>query len=69
MARKDGFNVMLGVGEEEEDAPTGIPASKRKARMLAEEEKEARENKEYEEWFRKHPKHMKQSIADLPDDA
>jgi hypothetical protein len=37
--------------------------------MLAEEEKEARENKEYEEWFRKNPKHMKQSIADLPDDA
>jgi hypothetical protein len=44
---------MLGGSE---DVPTGLPASKRKARMLAEEEKEA---KEYEEWFRNHPKHMK----------
>lgn len=38
------LNVMLGG----EDVPTGLPASKRKARMLAEEEKEAQEAREYE---------------------
>ena len=59
------INVMLGG----EVPPTGLPASKRKARMLAEEEKESKENKEYEEWFHNHPKHLKQSIADLPEDA
>lgn len=46
----------------EEDVPTGLPASKRKARMLEEEKKEAKEAKEakeYEEWIRNHPKNMK----------
>jgi len=53
-SKNGGLNVMLG-----DEAPTGIPASKRKARMIAEEEKEAREAKEYEEWFRNHPKSLK----------
>ena len=52
-ASSKGLNVML-TGEE--DAPTGFVVSKRKARMIDEEEKEA---KEYEEWFRNHPKNLK----------